>query len=120
MLLQESPASAFKSAVSRLTYRSWAVFNLPQLDVGDRNKPWTYNCTLCISLKMKNPAQIGPGETEANIVVAVLGMVVVTIISLQVVSIVVVPRTTAKNFYGLIPSRLNSDNILLLMPYESA
>ena len=69
---------------------------------------------------MKNPAQIGPGKTKASIVVAVLGMIVVAIIGLQVVWIVVVPRTTTKNFYGLIPSKLNSDNILLLVRQESA
>ena len=52
---------------------------------------------------MKNQAQVGTGETKANIVVAVLGMIVVAIIGLQVVWIVVVPRTTTKNFMGLSP-----------------
>jgi len=106
-LAANCPVLAFKSALGGPTHQSRAILiRPPKLKERrrNRNKPWTYNRTLRISLKMRIPAQIGPGETEANIVVSILGMIVVPVRGLQIVWIVVVPGATTQDFMGLSPA----------------
>jgi|GEM_PF-5932090 hypothetical protein len=70
----------------------------------DQKEALDYNCTrFVLPWKYKLRQFIVFDNTEAVVVVVILGMIVVPVRTAQVVGIVVVPRTAAKHFAGLSP-----------------